>query len=282
MEKILTTNHKILLLGGSGNLGGAFKDAFENSCITYYSPDRKDLGDHLLGSVTKLLERGLFHVVINCISLNGVNQCNVSPLEAVIVNSLLPKLLCHYSDICGYKLFHFSTECVFDDSEQIISSSVFPKAPSTTYGATKLAGEFLPNKNLQLIRLPLLLSRKKNSQIVWKMVDMLEQNKPAKASTDVISTPIFVEDLVQRVLEMINSLLSFESVIHFSSDSRMSMYETVLLFARQNGIKPDFLSKGLDSDFESVEQKPLKLGLKATNEFCVLPALGEDSCCSQS
>lgn len=273
MESHLEFGRSILLLGSTGNLGSAINKRFQESGYTLHCPTKQDLGDDIFASLLEQFELHKPRLVINCTSVNGVNQCHSMPLLSIKINSLLPKFLCYNAEKFNYSLIHFSTECVFQDSDQIISSFTVPQNPSTTYGATKLAGEFLPNKRMQLIRLPLLLSKEVNEQIVWKIVNRLKADLLTKASTDVLSTPIFVQDVAQKVVDMISLRMFFDRPIHLSSNVRMSMYETVFSFARQYGIGTACLSKALDREFKSPQQKPLRLGLKASSDFHTLPPL---------
>ncbi len=261
---------KILLLGSSGFLGSRFSIDLERTKYNLLKPSKSQLKDKMVNynNLKEFLSYNSVSYVINCIALNGVNNCYEDKKLAYQINSLFPTILSNCCEELGIHLLHFSTEMVFQDSITPIDINAKPN-PSTFYGITKYFGECQEYSNT-LIRLPLLISTFPNQQIVWKLLLRLKENKPIYVATDVLSTPVFVEDLTKSISKLIGfDELPF-GLIHYSSNKRISLYETVELLAHKLNISTSSLSSCLSNDFPSVERKSLNLGLESSHDFSYL------------
>lgn len=261
-------NSKVLLLGSSGNLGGALKLFFLNHGIPFAAPGRHELDISKPDSAFSIIADYNPCFVVNCTAMNGINQCSANVLTSIRLNSLFPRLLAARAHELRYRLIHFSTECVFNNSDDIIPSTHIPTSPTTIYGSTKLAGEPPIDPSVTvLIRLPLLISTKPNNQIVWRILNALQTGGNAKTSTDVYSTPVYIDDVARRVSTIVQENMKFGFPIHMSSDIRLSLYQTILSMADLHKISVSRLQPALDAEFSFAQEKPRRLGLKSTNEF---------------
>lgn len=265
------TELKVLLFGSSGVLGSAFLEELNKRKITVIAPSRAHFRTKHRSSLSLYIQTINPNLVINCLSMNGITHCFLDGHAALDVNAYFPISLARICDTCSIKLIHFSTECVFDNSDILIEDSVVPAFPVTTYGASKLLGELPNHHNFHTIRLPLLLSHKPNSQIVWKIASRLSNGLPASSSRDVISSPVFVEDVANRLLSIWLASEKIPNLVHISSDTRLSLYDTLLKFCLNRGISTASLESSLDDDYPSPEKKPLALGLKASSKDYLLP-----------
>jgi dTDP-4-dehydrorhamnose reductase len=265
---MLANNRRILLLGSSGNLGRAIRSIFVKHEVEHIAPGREAFDLSRPESVLSIIVDYKPSFVINCIALNGINNCHANIVSSIRINSILPQVLAAHSRGLEYRLIHFSTECVFNDSDCLIPSSQIPGAPTTTYGCSKLTGEpTIDPDTCAVLRLPLLLSRRPNNQIIWRILNSLIQGEVAKASTDVMSSPVFIDDVASIVAAIVQEDLKFEAPVHISSDTRLSVYDTVKAMANLEKICANKLRPALDAEFPSSQAKPRKLGLKSTNDF---------------
>ena len=258
---------KVLLLGASGNLGSAFKLELEKRGLAYISVGRFDFSVLQPFSLESFIKVYSPDYIVNCISLNGIASCFNDKPSAMAVNGFFPFALAALSSLYDFTLIHFSTECVFSDSEEIISLATLPSIPSTWYGRSKLIGEArsISDSKSILIRLPLLLSLRPNSQIVWKLLRAIQRGKQCSVSCDVYSTPIYVEHLAEQVVASIDKHIWPSRVIHASSDFRVSLYQTVVNEAKRLGMQSLNIIKSYDKDFLSPQTKPRLLGLKSSS-----------------
>jgi dTDP-4-dehydrorhamnose reductase len=155
---------KIVILGVSGMLGSAVASVLnENHQLWCYV--RRDaslrgvsllLGDkvklrcvgdvgvtgwHKLEIDLKLLRPD---VVINAIGVVKQNSAVEDHEQTLFTNSLLPHLLDRTARQIGYRLIHFSTDCVFSGRRGPYLESSVPD-PGDFYGRTKLLGEVESN-----------------------------------------------------------------------------------------------------------------------------------------
>ena len=263
--------NSVLLLGSTGMLGGHLLNAFNSTSIKVVNPQRSEVNlDNY-----KYLKNYIFNcnvdLVVNCISQNGINACFDDKLNAFTVNSLYPQFLSQVCEELNLKLILFSSEMVFDDLNYPANLKSNPE-PSTTYGLTKYFGEVNNGKNT-IIRLPLLVSKQKNNQIVWKLLDKLSKENIVKVSDDEYSTPVFAEDVAYIILKILLKEILPSGYIHFASSKRITLYETVYKFTEYIGIDSSKLLKCKASDFPAKELKPRKSGLEASHEFSSLKFL---------
>lgn len=87
-----------------------------------------------------LLERVRPQLVVNCVGLVKQLAQADDPLAALPVNALLPHRLARLSALCGARLVHISTDCVFSGSRGSYVESDQPDAVDL-YGRSKLLGE---------------------------------------------------------------------------------------------------------------------------------------------
>ena len=91
-------------------------------------------------SIAKVIESRNAHVVLNCVGITKRKpEVNV-PLMAIGVNSLFPHRLVELSQRLGFRVIHFSTDCVFNGE-----LGDYTEDSNTTgedaYGKTKALGE---------------------------------------------------------------------------------------------------------------------------------------------
>lgn len=264
-------NLRVLLFGSSGVLGGSFLEELNKHNVTVISPARPQFKVMDRSSLSLYVQNIKPDLVINCLSINGIKSCFLDKNAAYAINAYFPISLAQICAASSVKLIHFSTECVFDNSPTLIDDACTLGFPATTYGASKLLGELPNHHNLHTIRLPLLLSHKPNNQIVWKIANRLSHGLPAFCSRDVISSPVFADDVATRILSIWLDAGKIPNLLHVSSDERQSLYETVQKFCVNKGISVGSLKSSLDSDYPSPEKKPLALGLKASAKDYLLP-----------
>ena len=78
--------------------------------------------------------------VINCAALTGYDRCEKNPERAFATNAEGPELLGQLAHKYGFKLIHFSSDCVFEGAGGERFEGSMPAARSV-YAQTKLEGE---------------------------------------------------------------------------------------------------------------------------------------------
>ena len=264
----MSAKKKVLLLGSTGMLGGHFLTQLRKNSIKTINPLRNQINFENHNFLHDYLKKNNVDFVINCISQNGINLCAKNKLYAFKVNSLYPHFLSRVCEELNIKLILFSSEMVFPECESPPDLNSKPY-PSTTYGKSKYFGEVNNDKN-SIIRLPLLVSLKRNNQIVWKLLDGLKNNQFIKVANDEYSTPVLAEKVVNRIIYAILKDILPSGYIQFASFKRRNLYETVREIATHLKIDNSKLLECSAKDFPSLEAKPYKSGLTASHEFSKL------------
>lgn len=149
---------KVLVLGASGMLGNAvIRVLSERLDWRVYGTLRSDsakrffcapITSNLIAGVDveqydSLLEAFVQtrpDVVVNCIGLvKQLAEVN-DPLRVIPINALLPHRLANLCDLCGARLVHISTDCVFSGEKGRYRESDDPDAKDL-YGRSKFLGE---------------------------------------------------------------------------------------------------------------------------------------------
>ena len=135
---------RILILGPSGQIGYELaKNAGEIADVV--TAGRSD-ADIILDPLDRILLDNLFteiqpNIVINAIAYTAVDKAESEPEQANLLNAQLPS---HLAELCVKNdclLIHYSTDFVFDGSQNRPWLEDDATSPLSVYGKSKLAGE---------------------------------------------------------------------------------------------------------------------------------------------
>ena len=148
---------RVLVLGASGMLGNAMLRVMSNQdgwavygtlrssnpALQALAPRAQllhgvhaDQPDSLIDAFTSSRPQ----VVINCVGLVQQLASADDPLEAILINALLPHRLAKLCELAQARLIHISTDCVFSGRKGKYIESDMPDAEDL-YGRSKLLGE---------------------------------------------------------------------------------------------------------------------------------------------
>ena len=134
---------KVLLIGGSGNLGSTILNSKLFQKIS--APSKRKLNLLKKNTIRKILKKN-FDIIINCAAIARMKECDANPKIAIDVNisgvlNLVEEII-HYNNNNAkkIKLIHISTDAVYSSIKGNYSEKDIPK-PYNVYGWTKLCGE---------------------------------------------------------------------------------------------------------------------------------------------
>ena len=160
-------NNRLLILGANGMLGASLLrhltklDEFEVFGTVRNDAAKKNLNDQGFDNLISKIDAYDFETValtirkirpayvLNCIGIIKQLDASKAPVDAVVINSLLPHQLASECDAVGAKLIHFSTDCVFSGRVGFYAESDIPDAIDI-YGRSKLLGEVAYGEHLTL------------------------------------------------------------------------------------------------------------------------------------
>ncbi len=209
---LLKKNKKILLLGGSGNLGKAIiKSKFFKSL---YYPSKKKLNLLDKSKIKKTLIKHKIDLVINCAAMARVLDCEKNPKKAFKINvDGTENLIFQIKEAEKYlkrkiKLVHLSSDAVYPgkkgnykETDQLL--------PYNTYGWSKLFSEIIVKtlKNYIIIR-----------------TKFFDKNKIRfnKSAIDTFSSRIEINELVKKIKFLLDK--DFNGIINIGNE-RLSDYK---------------------------------------------------------
>lgn len=141
----------ILIFGKDGQLGKAFKAAFEtlpivkSTLIRYVGRAECDLSNE--DSITTLLTQENPDLIINASAYTAVDKAESDVEMAYAINAKAPELMAQYAAKQGATFLHYSTDYVFDGSKDGFYVEGDARNPLGIYGKSKAAGEIAIEKS---------------------------------------------------------------------------------------------------------------------------------------
>ncbi len=109
----------LLLLGGSGYVGSAFRKLFDDKSIAYRSISRKDVDYTCRESVIGLVRETKATFLINAAGYTGkpnVDACELHKADCLLGNAVLPAILREACEQCDIPWGHVSSGCIYTGS----------------------------------------------------------------------------------------------------------------------------------------------------------------------
>jgi dTDP-4-dehydrorhamnose reductase len=131
---------KVLLTGGSGQVGGALKEVLA-PLGEVLAPRRDGLDLASADSILRVTRSFRPALIVNAGAFTAVDLAESQPGAAAAVNAEAPAILAAEAKRLGAALVHFSTDYVFDGTKARPYVETDAPAPLNVYGRTKLEGE---------------------------------------------------------------------------------------------------------------------------------------------
>ncbi len=142
----------ICLLGGSGYVGSAFREALDALGLPYVSPRRAETDYTNPASLAGMLRAIKPAFLINCAGYSGkpnVDACELHKAECLMGNAVLPGMIQEACGPLGIPWGHVSSGCIYSDSRADGSGFTEEDPPNFTfrqnncsfYSGTKALGE---------------------------------------------------------------------------------------------------------------------------------------------
>jgi UDP-glucose 4,6-dehydratase len=106
----------IIILGGSGYIGTAFRRAFEAAGQEYVSVSRQRCNYYDPAALDELLAQARAPFLINAAGFTGrpnVDACELAKTECLLANAVLPGIIRHACERRGVPWGHVSSGCVY-------------------------------------------------------------------------------------------------------------------------------------------------------------------------
>lgn len=264
---------KGLITGASGLLGANLVLAAMNNhdviAVCHEHPIR--LPDHVVVEADLSIEnnvRELFRKtspdwVIHCAAATDVDRCQEDPGWAASLNRDMAGYVAEAARECRARLIHISTDAVFDGAAAPYAEEDLA-GPINVYGKTKLEGERIVsemNADAAIIRCNIFgwNARPKHNLAEW-FIDHLERDETCPGFTDVLVSPILVNNLGDVLLEILDRGLS--GIFHVGSNSCLSKYDFGVRLARAFSLNENLIQPVLSEVAAQKAPRPKGLCLK--------------------
>lgn len=272
----LTTQTKqILVTGGSGFVAGAYIQKYSTKYkmrYTYFQNEvkfPKAWGCKLnLESEVRMCE--LFselrpNVVIHAAAMTNVAECEKDWQKTYDVNVRATHDLNILCQEYGARIIYISTDMVFAGNRGNYEEQD-ETFPSTRYGKTKRMAEEIvyagSSSANAVLRLSLVYGFGRpggpRGFVGW-LQDALAGNRPVRLFTDEMRSPVYIEDVVDALDEVVDRDIS--GIYHIGGRERISRYDFGLKFANTLGYNPACIIPASIHDYMDGPPRPKDLTL---------------------
>jgi dTDP-4-dehydrorhamnose reductase len=226
----------ILLLGGSGRLGTAVSNVFDQVDAPSSSELNLRDGDALARRIDELEPAA----IINCAGLTDVDGCDRDPQAADELNGYAPGRLALRARQAGVPLVHISTDYVFSGDDEGLLSEDQALAPVNRYGQSKSRGEglVLDSGALALVARVQWLFGGPKGDFVRFVRSRLLAGAEVPVVRDQIGVPSFTSDLAVQLEAVMNA--NVRGVIHLGNTGEVSREDQAAQIASDLGVAGTF------------------------------------------
>ena len=222
---------KILLIGGTGQLGGDLLRNNSGHTIVAPTRDEFDLGHS--EQIRPTLEKYRPEMVINCAAFHNVPLCEQQPGDAFRINCIAVRDLATACRDAGIRLVTFSTDYVFGGDRRTPHAEDDLPQPLQMYGISRLAGEHAALStapdHAAVIRTCGLYGRSgaksKGGNFVDGRVADARAGKRIEMACEQVLAPTSTDDLSRAVFSLIEHPKFSPGVYHLVNEGQCSWYE---------------------------------------------------------
>ncbi len=216
-------------------------------------------------SVQRILDSYDIDIVLNCVGLTNVEDCEHNPSEAFKLNSQLPGIIANACKSTNTKLIHISTDHLFDDQNILYSEEDEVKLINV-YATSKYEGELEVLNNCQAS----IICRTnffgygpahKNSFSQW-IEESAKNNQKIVLFKDVFFTPVSGANLAFYAHKLLEN--NFYGIFNISSDKKISKFDFGKLICKKLNIPSYSILPGYIDDKPDLVKRPKAMGLSNT------------------
>ncbi len=218
----------ILILGKTGQLGRALTAQWVAGDRPVVAFSRADLDLAQPEAIAPAIEALRPSLIVNCAAYTAVDRAEQEPELAEAVNARAPGILAAAAAQVGARLWHLSTDYVFDGTQGRPYRESDRPNPLNTYGRTKLAGEqavqAASDRHL-ILRASWLYAASGPGNFVTTMLRLGQERSELRVVADQVGTPTYIGDLVNLLSQLPADL---SGLYHYSNSGVASWYDLAI------------------------------------------------------
>ncbi|HEX4773688.1 MAG TPA: dTDP-4-dehydrorhamnose reductase [Bryobacteraceae bacterium] len=253
-------DRKVVILGGSGQLGVELCREFERRQWTVQRFDRQSLDITDAGRVEAAIAAADPQVVVNAAAYNQVDIAEAEPIVAFQANALAVRnlaLACRQNDA---QLVHYSTDYVFDGRKGTPYLETDPTHPLGAYAVSKLGGELYAQAYLDN---PLIIRTSgvfgpggmftARGNFVELMLRLANSGNPIRVVQDHVASPTYAPAMAVRSVDMVEKGLT--GVFHMGGGEAVSWYGYAALIFELAALSPA-LTPTNEREYRTAARRP--------------------------
>jgi len=249
------THARVVVTGAGGQLGREIERLCRETGDDIQAAGSKTLDITDYQQVVSYMSDHRPEVIINCAAYNAVDDAEREWKRAFRVNGLGVRNLALAANTIDAVLVHYSTDYVFDGTQQRPYTIADHPHPVNRYGGSKLLGEqFVRDlaKHYFLVRVSWVFGRG-NVNFPKKVLEWSKNQKELRIVDDQVSAPTYTVDLAKASLDLVRT--GRYGLYHITNSGCCSRYEWashILSTVGWNGT----LIPARSADFPSPARRP--------------------------
>ncbi|WNO61678.1 dTDP-4-dehydrorhamnose reductase [Rheinheimera sp. MMS21-TC3] len=233
---------KVLILGGTGQLGTCLQAVLSQAGIAFEAPSRRELNLETELEFTTLVAAVKPSIVVNAAAYTAVDKAEHEPELAYMLNATMPEKLAIACQQADLPLIHISTDYVFNGKTNKPYFESDLTEPVSVYGKSKLAGELAVLEHCEqaiIIRTSWLYSEYGNN-FLKTMIRLSKERSQLNVVADQIGTPTYAGDLALAILKIIQHSQHaklHKDIYHFANLGVASWYDFAWHIFKQTASK---------------------------------------------
>ena len=240
-------------------MGRCMTDLLDQKSIPYIGATHRDLditnGEEVLDFVARVKPS----FILNAAAWTNVDSAEDNEEAVTRVNGDGARNLAEAAQRCGARMFHVSTDYVFDGNSLTPYSVDHLAQPINAYGRSKLAGEIavreIGDGNFPIIRTAWLYSQY-GKNLLTTFATKAKAGEAVRVVEDQVGQPTSAHDLAKFVLQL-SSLENVPPIVHGTSGGSASRYEFVREVYESLGMKPELVSAVNHDEFPMRAERPM-------------------------
>ena len=247
---------KVLVTGGSGQLGTEVCKYLRRKGFDVFSPSRQEMNVTDALKVLETVKRICPDIVIHCAAYTQVDQAEEHREEAFLLNESGTANIAAACLEIAAKMIYISTDYVFSGIGNSYYEIDDPTEPLNVYGLSKLAGENRVRNLLEryfIVRISWLYGHN-GDNFVEKILRAIKEKERIQVACDQVGSPTYAKDLPPLLHEM---MMSEEYGTYHATNAGICTRaefatEIIGLTGRKIEVQPI-----LTENFQSCAQRPL-------------------------
>lgn len=244
---------RVLITGAGGQVGHELVETFRADGHDVHGFDHASLDitdrDAVMAAIIAVHPDAVIHPA----AWTAVDACEADPERAFLVNALATRFIVEAARIVGAPVHYVSTDYVFDGTKSSPYVEWDATAPSSVYGASKLAGELELGAESSIIRTSWVCGYH-GGNMVKTILRIAAENDRLSFVDDQHGHPTFADDLAVMIKRIVVDRRT--GTFHVTNQGAVSWFEFAQEVLIASGADPDRVQPVATADLQPPRPAP--------------------------